>query len=100
MAAATVRAMATAAADSAAQRFVMTGAPGSGKTSILRALAVMGYAVVPEAATDVIVAEHAAGNAEPWRDPLFTEKIAGLQRARREAPVPPEPWRRFTSGQH
>jgi predicted ATPase len=78
----------------------MTGAPGSGKTSILRALAVMGYAVVPEAATDVIVAEHAAGNAEPWRDPLFTEKIAGLQRARREAPVPPEPWRRFTSGQH
>jgi predicted ATPase len=36
MAAATVRAMATAAADSAAQRFVMTGAPGSGKTSILR----------------------------------------------------------------
>jgi predicted ATPase len=49
----------------------------------------MGYAVVPEAATDVIAAEHAAGNAEPWRDPLFTEKIASLQRARREAPVPP-----------
>ena len=86
--AATARAMATAAADSAAQ-FIMTGAPGSGKTSILRALAGMGYAVVPEAATDVIAAEHATGNAEPWRDPLFTEKIASLQRARREAPVPP-----------
>ena len=71
------------------KRFIMTGAPGSGKTSILRALAGMGYAVVPEAATDVIAAEHAAGNAEPWRDPLFTEKIAGLQQARREAPVPP-----------
>ena len=93
-AAATVKAMGTAAADSAAdklvmQRFIMTGAPGSGKTSILRALAGMGYAVVPEAATDVIAAEHATGNAEPWRDPLFTEKIASLQRARREAQAPP-----------
>ena len=89
-AAVTARAMATAAADEPVmQRFIMTGAPGSGKTSILRALADMGYAVVPEAATDVIAAEHATGNAEPWRDPLFTEKIARLQRARRETPVPP-----------
>jgi len=70
------------------QHFIMTGAPGSGKTSILRALAGMGYAVVAEAATDVIAVEQAAGTAEPWRDPLFTEKIASLQRARREAPVP------------
>jgi len=75
--------------DRVMQRFIMTGAPGSGKTSILRALAGMGYAVVAEAATDVIAVEQAAGNAEPWRDPLFTEKIAALQRARREAPVPP-----------
>ena len=89
-AAVTARAMATSAADDPVmQRFIMTGAPGSGKTSILRALAGMGYAVVPEAATDVIAAEHAAGNAEPWRDPLFTEKIASLQRARREAQAPP-----------
>jgi len=89
-AAVTARARATAAADEPVmQRFIMTGAPGSGKTSILRALAGMGYAVVPEAATDVIAAEHATGNAEPWRDPLFTEKIASLQRARREAQAPP-----------
>ena len=31
------------------RRFIMTGAPGSGKTSILRALKNLGYAVVEEA---------------------------------------------------
>jgi predicted ATPase len=38
------------------RRFIMTGAPGSGKTSILRALENLGYAVVEEAATDAIAA--------------------------------------------
>ena len=70
------------------KRFIMTGAPGSGKTSILRALAAMGYPVVAEAATDVIAAEHARGNAEPWRDPQFPDKIARLQRARLNEPAP------------
>ena len=35
-------------------RFVLTGAPGSGKTAILRQLEIYGLAVVEEAATDVI----------------------------------------------
>jgi predicted ATPase len=33
------------------RRFIMTGAPGAGKTSILRVLESLGYAVVEEAAT-------------------------------------------------
>src|SRR5262249_23299427 len=49
------------------KRFVLTGAPGSGKTSILRVLAATGYAVVEEAATDVNVARLAAGT--PSRGP-------------------------------
>ena len=71
------------------KRFILTGAPGAGKTSILRALAASGYAVVPEAATDVMSARLALGEAEPWTGPLFIERIAALQRQRREAPVRP-----------
>jgi predicted ATPase len=46
------------------KRFILTGAPGAGKTSILRALAAGGYAVVPEAATDVVTARLALEEAE------------------------------------
>ncbi len=69
------------------KRFILTGAPGSGKTSILRALEKQGYAVVEEAATDVITAEQASGNGEPWNDPRFTGKIAELQRHRQQQPA-------------
>jgi predicted ATPase len=67
----------------------MTGAPGSGKTSILRALEGLGYAVVEEAATDVIAAQHAQGNREPWKDPLFIDAIAQLQGHRQDRQVRP-----------
>jgi predicted ATPase len=48
--------------------YVLTGAPGAGKTAILRLLEVSGYPVVEEAATDVIALGSALGRAEPWRD--------------------------------
>lgn len=67
------------------RRFVLTGAPGAGKTSILSALAAEGFATVGEAATDLIVREQAAGTAEPWTDPAFIERVAALQRERRLA---------------
>ncbi|HET9898388.1 MAG TPA: AAA family ATPase [Streptosporangiaceae bacterium] len=67
------------------RRFILTGAPGSGKTSLIEILRGRGYAVVDEAATDVIAAEHARGVDEPWRDPLFIDKIVELQRARQLA---------------
>jgi predicted ATPase len=71
------------------RRFILTGAPGSGKTSILHALAAAGYAVVGEAATDVMTQRLGMGDAEPWTDPRFIERIAALQRHRLDTPVPP-----------
>src|ERR1700733_6264051 len=63
-------------------RYVLTGAPGAGKTAILRALERAGRPVVEEAATDVIALEHALGRAAPEDDPGFLAKITALQRAR------------------
>jgi predicted ATPase len=66
------------------KRFIITGAPGAGKTAILRQLELDGFSVVEEAATDVITAAQAGGIAEPWRHALFVDQVADLQR-RREA---------------
>jgi predicted ATPase len=64
------------------RRFILTGAPGSGKTAIIRQLELDGFSVVEEAATDVIAAEQARGTAQPWTHPSFIDVIANLQRDR------------------
>jgi predicted ATPase len=64
------------------RRFIITGAPGAGKTAIIRQLELDGFSVVEEAATDVIAAAHAHGTAEPWRDTSFIDAVAYLQRDR------------------
>ena len=64
------------------RRFVITGAPGAGKTAIIRQLELQGYSVVEEAATDVIAAAQAQGIAEPWKDPCFIDAIVNPQRDR------------------
>jgi predicted ATPase len=64
------------------RRFILTGAPGSGKTSIIRQLEIDGFSVVEEAATDVNMLEHARGIGEPWKLPSFIDSIAELQRRR------------------
>ena len=64
------------------RRFIIAGAPGAGKTAIVRQLELDGYSVVEEAATDVIAAAQARGNAEPWRDASFIDQITKLQRQR------------------
>jgi predicted ATPase len=51
------------------KRFILTGAPGSGKTAILCQLELEGMGVVGEAATDVIALEQARGIASPGRSP-------------------------------
>jgi predicted ATPase len=62
--------------------YIITGAPGAGKTAIIRQLELDGFSVVEEAATDVIAAAHAQGTVEPWRHAWFLDAIARLQRDR------------------
>jgi predicted ATPase len=64
------------------RRFIITGAPGAGKTAIIRQLELDGFSVVEEAATDVIAAVQAQGIPDPWRHPSFIDAIANLQRDR------------------
>jgi predicted ATPase len=69
-------------------RYVLTGAPGSGKTAILRLLERAGHRVIEEAATDVIALDHALGRPEPSTRPEFADAIVSLQRRREERAVP------------
>jgi predicted ATPase len=73
------------------RRYIVTGAPGAGKTTILAALRDRGYAVVDEAATDVIAREQARGREEPWHDAGFLDAITRLQRDRQQRPAATTP---------
>jgi predicted ATPase len=75
------------------QRFILTGAPGSGKTAILRYLELEGFDVVEEAATDLIALRQSQGISEPWMQPRFVEDVANLQmlRLERASRVPDAP---------
>lgn len=64
------------------RRFIITGAPGAGKTAMVRQLELDGFSVVEEAATDVIAAAQAQGTLQPWTDASFIDAIAKLQRER------------------
>jgi len=64
------------------RRFIISGAPGAGKTAIIRQLELDGFSVVEEAATDVIAAAQARGIAEPWTDASFIDTVADLQKQR------------------
>jgi predicted ATPase len=64
------------------KRYILTGTPGCGKTSILRSLEVAGYQVVEEAATDIIAMRHAQGITEPHTQPSFIDDIVNLQKQR------------------
>jgi predicted ATPase len=64
------------------RRYVLTGAPGAGKTALAVTLRQRGYLVVAEAATDLIANEQARGVNKPWRAVDFLDNIARLQRQR------------------
>ena len=58
------------------RRYILTGAPGAGKTTVARLLAAAGHTVIPEAATDLIEAAQAAGEDAPWERADFCDEIA------------------------
>ena len=64
------------------RRYILTGTPGAGKTAVLLLLEKLGYAVVPEAATDVIALAQALGETETWQGESFVDEIVALQRQR------------------
>jgi predicted ATPase len=66
----------------AMKRFILTGAPGSGKTAIIRQLELDGFGVVEEAATDVIALSQAQGIADAWTRHAFIDAIVELQKHR------------------
>lgn len=70
------------------RRYILTGAPGSGKTSVALGLRRRGHAVVDEAVTDLIAAAQADGVDEPWSIESFLDDIVALQRIRQLATVP------------
>ena len=61
-------------------RYVLTGAPGAGKTTLAEALAARGHVVVAEAATDLIAQGYQGS---------FTDAILALQLARERAATGP-----------
>ena len=61
------------------KRYILTGTPGSGKTSIIHFLKHLGYVVVYEAATDLIASQQQVGILEPWTFPSFIDQITRLQ---------------------
>lgn len=65
--------------------YILTGAPGAGKTAVLRLLETKGHVVVEEAATDVIALDNALGHEEPWHDHTFVDKIVTLQQQRQNS---------------
>lgn len=61
------------------RRFILTGAPGAGKTTIIDKLGQRGFDVVAEAATDVIASSQERGIAEPWKQEPFIDAVVDLQ---------------------
>lgn len=64
------------------KRYILTGMPGAGKTSLIRALEMQGHCVVDEAATDIIAYDQSLGISEPWKHKNFLDQITFLQKHR------------------
>ncbi|BCZ97718.1 AAA family ATPase [Legionella pneumophila serogroup 1] len=67
------------------KRYIVTGAPGSGKTSIILALEIQGKTVIHEAATDIIAHKAMLGDMAPWEKTDFIDDIIRLQQQRQRS---------------
>ena len=76
------------------KKYILTGGPGTGKSTLILALEQRGEHVIREAAEDYIKIRQAQGQPEPWTEPDFQEKILELQ-LKREAKIPQEAKRAF-----
>lgn len=74
--------------------YVLTGGPGTGKSSIILALEQLGEYVMREAAGDYIKLRQAHGQKTPWTEPDFQDRILDLQ-LQREARIPKDAKRAF-----
>jgi len=68
------------------RRYIITGTPSAGKTTIVAELAARGHAVVQEAATDVVARRLADGGGH-GPDPDFVDRVVTLQRRRLDEPA-------------
>lgn len=64
------------------KRYIFTGTPGSGKTSVLEGLHNRRYDIITEAATDVIAIEQGNRIPTPWDHSSFIDKITLMQHNR------------------
>jgi predicted ATPase len=76
------------------KKYILTGGPSSGKSSLILALEQKGEYCIREAAEDVIKYQQALGNKEPWLNPDFQDWILNLQ-IQREQRIPKEAKRAF-----
>ena len=76
------------------RKYVLTGGPGTGKSSIILALEMKGDYVIRESAEDYIKLRQAQGQQEPWTEPNFQDRILKLQ-IQREARIPSDAKRVF-----
>lgn len=66
------------------RRYIITGGPGVGKTSIINYLAKLGYVVMPEAATDIIEEGLRQNIVKPWRADDYHIKVYALIAKRKQ----------------
>ena len=66
------------------EKIALTGAPGSGKSSILRELQSKGERTIAEAAQDIITYWLEKGMKEPWKRIYFQDEVLALQLEREE----------------
>src|SRR3989338_8639425 len=69
------------------RKYILTGAPGSGKSSILLEIERKGEYIVREAAEDIIKLNQARGVERPWELTDFQDQILDLQ-IQRENQIP------------